>query len=763
MMRNLRKIILFISFFILAQNIFPQNETGTISGNVKDIDSKQPIAGANVILLGTKQGATTDVEGNFTIPEVPVNVYRVKASIIGYASVTKTDIEVMMSKPSYVDFDLNEEPIQLNDITVKSEYFTKTPTELISTTSFGYEEIRRSPGGFEDVVRALSVLPGVAQADAGRNDLIVRGGAPSENLYIVDGMEIPNINHFGTQGAAGGPLSYINLDFVKETSFSAGGFSAEYGDRLSSVLKIDLRNGRSDKLGGKATIAASQFGLNLEGPLGENKDFLFSVRRSYLDFIFKAAGFGFVPEYYDMLTKANYKLDNNNKLSFLFIGALDNVKYFNETADKRLDNARILGSDQVQYAAGLFFQHLISNGFINLTLNRNYTDYKTEQRDTLLNPIFKDYSTETENSFKADLVYKFSVYSEISVGLACKNILFKSDILFPDFVTTFGDTLPVNGLTSRNMFTKASGYVNLNYLFFGRLRTNFGLRLDYFDYLEKKIYPAPRFSITYLLDNLTNINLSTGSYYQAPSYIWLAAAENNKRLTDIRTDQLIVGFDRLLGEDFLLKIETYYKWYNDYPASLIRPYLVLANTGAGYNGADDNFSSFGLEPLTSGGSGKSRGVELSLQKKLSDIRCYGILSLTYSKTDFTALDNTARNGAYDQRWIFNLAGGYKFDENWEAGFKFRYASGRPYTPFTNSGFQLVSDYLSNYFKALHSLDIRVDKRWFYEKFTLITYIDIQNIYNNKYSNSLRWDPRTRMAVNDPSIGILPSIGISLEF
>ena len=226
MLRKLLRIILFLSFILSGSNIFPQDETGTITGNVRDLDSKQPIAGANVILLGTKQGATTDLEGNFKITGVPVNVYRVKASIIGYASVTKTDIEVMMSKPAYVDFDLNEEPIQLNDITVKSEYFTKTPSEPISTTSFGYEEIRRSPGGFEDVVRALSVLPGVAQADAGRNDLIVRGGAPSENLYIVDGMEIPNINHFGTQGAAGGPLSYINLDFVKETSFSSGGFSA---------------------------------------------------------------------------------------------------------------------------------------------------------------------------------------------------------------------------------------------------------------------------------------------------------------------------------------------------------------------------------------------------------------------------------------------------------------------------------------------------------------------------------------------------------
>jgi hypothetical protein len=755
--------IFILSFLFLAQNLFSQNETGTISGIVKDIDSKRPIIGANVILLGTTQGTVTDVDGKFIIQNVSVNVYSLRASIVGYASVIKTDIEVMMSKPIYVEFELNEEPIQLNDITVKSEYFRKSPSEVSSIQTLGYEEIRRSPGGFEDVIRALSVLPGVAQADAGRNDLIVRGGAPSENLYIVDGIEIPNINHFGTQGASGGPLSYINLDFVRETSFSTGGFSSEYGDKLSSVLKIDLRNGRDDKLGGKATISASQFGLNIEGPIGKDNAFLFSARRSYLDFIFKAAGFSFVPEYYDLLTKANFGLDKNNRLSFLFIGAYDNVKYFNNTADQRLDNARILGSDQVQYVTGLSFQHLIEKGFFTLTFNKNYTDYKTQQSDTLLNPIFKNYSTETENSIKADLIYKFSAISEISMGIAGKNILFNADILLPNFVTTFMDTLPTNSLISKAIFTKGSGYINLNNLFLDRLRTNMGLHFDYFDPLDKKIYLAPRFSISYQADALTNINLSAGSYYQSPSYIWLAAEGNNKRLTNIKADQIVLGFDHLLREDFQMKLEAYYKWYSDYPASMIRTYLVLANTGAGFSGSDDNFSSFGLEPLNSGGSGKSRGVELSLQKKLSEIRCYGLVSLSYNVTNFAALDKIIRPGAYDQRWIFNLSGGYKFDERWEAGIKFRYASGRPYTPFTSSGAQIVADYLSNYYKALHSLDIRVDKRWFYEKFTLITYIDIQNIYDNKYSNSLRWDPRTRTAVNDPSIGLLPTIGISLEF
>ena len=186
-----------------------------------------------------------------------------------------------------------------------ASFFRRTPEQAVSVQRLSFEEIRRSPGGFEDVVRAVAVFPGVAQVSAGRNDLIVRGGAPSENIYVVDNLEIPNINHFGTQGSGGGPLSYINLDFVRETSFSTGGFGARYGDRLSSVLTIDLREGRTDRLGGKATISATQFGLNLEGPIGENGTFLVSARRSYLDLIFRASGFSFVPEYWDFFARGD--------------------------------------------------------------------------------------------------------------------------------------------------------------------------------------------------------------------------------------------------------------------------------------------------------------------------------------------------------------------------------------------------------------------------------------------------------------------------
>lgn len=756
--------VFFISLiFLLSNQMFAQNITGGVYGRVFDFTTKQPIPFANVLVLETNFGAATNDAGLFKIESLPVQTYQIRASVIGYNAQIKTDVVVQTGKPAEVNFELVPQAIEFDGITVTSDYFRKDPLEVNSIRSFSYEEIRRSPGGFEDVIRALSILPGVAQADAGRNDLIVRGGAPSENLYLINGIEVPNINHFGTQGATGGPLSYVNLDFVRETSFSTGGFSALYGDKLSSVLNINLREGREDRFGGKGTISASQFGLNLEGPITQNSNFIFSARRSYLDFIFKAANFSFVPEYYDVLLKADFSPHTQDAFSFLFISAFDNVKFFNDDADQRFDNSRILGTDQVQYVAGFTYRHLFTDGFFNLALSRNYVDYDSRQIDSLLNPIFTNKSKEEENSLRADLVFKLSKASEINIGGTAKLIEADFDILFPNFFTTFGDSLPVTSLKTENTYTKFGVYTNYNTLLFNRLTANVGIRSDIFTALNKKIYFSPRLSLSYALTDLTNINFSTGIYNQSPSYIWLEAFESNRDLKMIQVNQFVLGFDHRISADALLKVEAFYKDYKNYPTSTVRPYLVLANTGAGFTGSDDNYSSFGLEPLVDAGYGKARGVELSIQKKLSDIPYYGIFSFTYSKSDYTSLDGIERSGSYDQNWIINLSGGYKFNEFWEVSSKFRFASGRPYTPFNFDGTQNIIDYNTRRIKSTHSLDVRVDKRWYFSGWTLITYVDIQNIYNQNNQNGVRWDRREMRTDESSSIGVLPSIGISAEF
>lgn len=749
---------------VLIINGNSQSESGEIKGRVLEANNKLPIPFANVLIVGTNIGASTDIQGNFVIKNVPVGIYQLRASVIGYTPQIKNDVMIKPGKVTTVDFELSQQVIEIENVVVKADYFDKNFLEPVSVRKFSQEEIRRSPGGFEDVVRSLSVLPGIAQADAGRNDLVVRGGAPSENLYVVDGFEIPNINHFGTQGSTGGPISFINLDFVKDVSFSTGGFPVLYGDKLSSTLTINLREGDNQNFGGKGTLSATLFGLDLEGPIaGNNSSFIFSARRSYLDFIFKAAGFSFVPEYYDIFTKFDYQMDNKNSIGFLFINAIDNVKFFNDSPEKRNNNARILGSDQLQYIAGLRYRRVFRDGFMNLRLYRNFTDYNTRQSDSLLNPIFKNISREEENNIQLDVVHKFLQNLEMNFGASAKFIEFDADILFPTFVTSFGDVLPSLNFKKSNNYFKGASYINFNYRPFGKFVSNFGLRFDYFDAITKKSYLSPRLSLSYFLTDNFTLNFSTGIYKQFPSLIWLAAYEQNKNLKAIDVKQYIIGFDYLLREDTQIKLEGFLKNYSDYPTSLIRPYLVLANTGAGFAGSDDNFSSFGLDPLVSAGSGFARGVEFSLQKKMSNIPLYGILSLTYSKSDFKALDGITRSSNYDQNWLINLSGGYRFNMYWEVSARFRFASGRPYTPFENNGIQNVSNLNSRRLKSAHSLDIRVDRRWMFKNWMLVTYVDIQNIYNRRNLSGVRWDRQTNSIDETSSIGILPSIGIAAEF
>ena len=753
--------IIILSLLLFSSNGLAQENTITIYGKVVDKFTQQPLPGANVLVLNTNFGASTDFNGKFEIKNLPSGEYQLRASILGYGSVTKTDVMVMSGFSPEIIFELEEEAIELEDVVVKSDYFETSRLELISTRGFSNEEIRRSPGGFEDVIRALSILPGVAQADPGRNDLVVRGGAPSENLYLIDGYKVQNINHFGTQGATGGPLSYINLDFVSGTSFSTGGFSVNNGDKLSSTLSIDLRKGRQDRIGGKATISATQFGLNIEGPISKGSQFLFSARRSYLDFIFKAADFSFVPEYWDILGKADFEIDKSNSISFLLISAIDNINYFNDTQDQRYDNSSIIGSEQLQYLAGIKYRHLIDNGFINLSLSRNFVDYDTQQRDSLLVPVYLNKSKEKENTFNAELTYKLSNKTDITFGGDAKLINFEADILLPTYTTTFGDSLPTTALDTSTTYYKSAVYLNYNTVFIDKIITNLGVRADYFSALEQNFYFSPRISLSYLFTDITRLNFSTGIYYQSPSYLWLAGDPSNTNLKNLRVNQYILGLDHYIGADALIKVEGFYKDYYDYPVSLIRTYLTFANTGAGFG--DENYESFGLEPLTSAGIGKARGVELSLQKKLSDTPYYGIASFTYSIADYAALDQIERTGSYDQTWIISLSGGYKFSSEWEASLKFRYSTGRPYTPYNADGTQNIKDYNSIRFPDNHSLDLRVDKYWFFSGWSLITYVDIQNVYNRKNITSVRWDLRTQSPEFNESIGILPSIGISAVF
>lgn len=762
-MRN--NILLLQFIFILIFYSFSFGATsGSIEGTVLDAVTKEPIPGANVAVVGTSYGAITNQNGMFRISNLPVGIYQLESYLIGYQPQLKTDVVVSVGKFTEVVFHLRQIDLKLNEIVVRPSYFEENTAVPLSTQSLANEEIRRAPGGNEDVLRAIAVLPGVAQTIAGRNDLIVRGGAPSENLYVVDGHEVPNINHFGTQGASGGPLSFVNLDFVREVTFSTGGFGVLYGNRLSSVTTLDLKEGRNDRIGGKATLSATQFGYNIEGPIPNAKgSFIFSARRSYLDFVFKSAGFGFVPEYWDFLGKVTYPINPTNKLSWVNIGALDRVRFFNDNSDQRFSNSRILGSSQDQYFSGLSWQHLSKKGILSTSLTRSFVYYRYKQSDSLLRPIFLNYSREGETTLRTDGITKVGSRNELLYGVGGKSVKVRGEFELRPFATSFGDSLINLGNRWNRRYTKGFTYLQWTHRPLKQFTVNAGIRGDYMDGISTPFALSPRLSFSYLFSPELIGTISGGVYRQTPSYIWLLTVTENRNLSFLRNDQVVVGLEYRFRDDSRVRLEGYTKYYRDYPASITRPYLVMSNTGAGFGGSQDNFSAFGLDQLSSVGVGLSNGVELMLQKRLSTVPCYGIVSFSYSQTKFKGIDNVWRTGSYDQRFIANLSGGYIPNAHWEYSLKFRLGTGIPYTPYDSQGRQSVALYNSKRLPIYHGLDLRVDRRWFFEQSTLITYIDIQNIYNRKNVTSYSWNYREQKVEKNTEIGILPSIGISWEY
>ncbi len=761
-MHRLSLVLLLLTLGTLR--VLAQDSTSgvSITGQVIDATTLEPLQGATIRVVNTTRGAIADRDGRFTIRGLATGSCELRITYVGYQPLIITDLVVTNVRPVTVDARMQTQPREGNSVVVRPDYFTRNTDAVTSVQTFGNEEVRRLPGGFEDVVRAIATLPGVARVGGGRNDLLVRGGAPSENLYTIDNIEVPNINHFGTQGSGGGPLSFVNLDYVQGVTFSTGGFGVRYGDRTSSSLTLDLREGRDDRFGGKGTIAATQFGLNLEGPVTDRGTWLFSARRSYLDLIFRAAGFSFVPEYWDFLGKTSWRVGHSDQLSALAIVALDRVRLFNEDQDDVFDNSRILDNSQDQLVAGLTWKHLFDGGYVTSTLGRTRIGYSFRQTDTAGVEVFRNESTEDEITLRTDALFLIGEGHELSVGAIGRTTGFDAAILLQQPSTRL-DIAPSDRFTKGGLWVQTAWETT-----FG-LKMIVGGRVDYFSGIDKTIYPSLRASLSQPLDELSQFSVSGGRYYQSPSYIWLVANQENRSLKNIRADVAVVAIDRRLRDDTRISLEGYMKIYRDYPASLTRPWLVLANVGSGFGGAEEGFASFGLEPLATKGEGRAYGLELLLQKKLSEVPCYGAASLTWGYSYFTPIDGIERPGAYDQRVIFNLSGGYRFSDQWEAGLKFRFATGRPYTPVGSDGDpsfgnQIVSEYNTLRLDAVHSLDLRVDRRWTFSNWNLITYIDVQNIYNFKEPQVPRWNVRTQSADTLGSqIGILPSIGVSGEW
>lgn len=747
MMKSFKLVVIVLLAMVASQDLLAQN--GVIRGRVYDALSNEPLEFATVALPDAGTGAYTDSAGVFEIKNLPPGLYNLQVSYTGFKQQTVPELQVTNSKPVVLDLGLEADGSSMDTVVITSSVFNKTAESPVSLRTVGMNEIARNPGGNRDISNVIQSLPGVAGTVGFRNDIIIRGGSPNENRFFLDGIEVPNINHFSTQGASGGPVGLINVNFIREVDLYTGAFPASRGNALSSIMDIKQLSGRDDRLGLNATVSSSDIGATLEGPLGKKTTFIASARRSYLQFLFSAIGLPFLPTYNDFQFKTKTRFNAKNELIVMGLGAVDQFN-LNLGADSTRSQQYILGNlpvlTQWNYTVGTNYKHFFDNSFLTVVGSRsmiNNRSFKYENNDDSdeANKILDYNSQEMENKLRLEhnlrtagfkivygggyeyIRYTNSTFNRISTPVGIDTIDFSSNLDLHKY-SAFGNA-------SRKLLDD-------------RLVLGLGLRFDANSYSSDMNNPldqfSPRFSFSYYITPELTFNGNTGIYYQLPPFTVMgfrnqdgSLVNQNNGLKYVKSSHIVTGLEYTTGFNAKFSVEGFYKRYQDYPL-LLRDSISLANLGG-------DFGTIGNEPVSSASMGRSYGIELFAQQRLYK-GFFGILAYTYVRSEFTNGDGEYAPSSWDNRHIVTSTFGKKIGKTWEIGARWRFYGGTPYTPYnlglsaqtavwdvTGRGIPDYSQINTERNPAAHNLDMRIDKKWFFDKWSLNLYLDIQNVYN----------------------------------
>lgn len=756
----IRFVPILIILFVASSAYSQQN--GLITGAVQDANTKRTLSGVSIEIKELSVKASSDSSGQFRIV-VPVGVYQISARSVGYLPQIKYNIVVGSGSPQLVNFELQPQLNSIDEVVIsfsrgKSAVATDMVTPL-SVQQLTTEEIKSNPGGNFDVSKVIQVLPGVGVSNGvgERNDVIIRGGAPNENVYYLDGIEIPVLNHFQTQGSSGGAQGILNVSFIESLKLSSSAFDSRYDNPLASTFVIKQREGNTERLSGNARVSFTETALTLDGPLSKNTTFLASARKSYLSFLFKLIDLPIRPDFDDFQFKITHKFNAKTKFTAIGLGAIDRFS-FAPTKKSTLENTYVLRStpyiNQWNYTVGLGLNHQIENGYLNFTLSRNVFDnrldkFENEQKIESKRSL-KVESQEIENKFRFD-INKFLNGWKLSAGGMAQVVAYNAELfnkISSAATDPQGNVIPAITRQFNNdiSFWKYGAFFQASKnLFNERLLASFGIRTDMNSFTDNGTNPlktmSPRLSLAYHVNSKWDISGSVGTYFKIPPYTILGYLDNssiavNKNSDYIQSTHYVLGTQFLPRNDLRFTLETYYKRYANYPVSVANG-TSLANQGAEY-------ASVGSEQTSSVGKGETYGVELFVQQKLVN-RFFYLASYSFVVSKFSGLNQQLISSSWDSRHLLSLTLGYKLKRNWDLGLKYRYAGGSPYSPFDLPNSQ--QNYLSlgtgilDYSRlnterlpAFSQLDFRVDKRFNFKKTALNLYIDIQNILKNENTN-----------------------------
>jgi len=793
-MKTLQLIITLLLFPVLLMA-----QKASLSGKVIDGINNQPLPFVNVVVSGTTIGAASDENGHFEFDNLTPGFIRIEASFVGYKKAISSEIEVSVAKTAFIEIKLEKSQSEIEEVKVTASPFRKTLESPVSLRSIGIGEIEKAPGANRDISKVIQSFPGVQSTPAYRNDIIIRGGGPSESRFYLDGVEVPFINHFATQGASGGPVGILNADFIREVNLYSGAFPANRGNALSGVLEFNQIDGNEEKLRFSGTIGASEIAATLDGPVGEKTNFVFSVRQSYLQFLFSALELPFLPTFTDMQFKTRTRFNANNELTLIGLGANDKNK-LNEDIENPDDGQKYILSQlpenlQWSYTFGAVYKHYRENSYQTFVVSRSHLNnsaYKYLENDDSSedNKILDYNSEEIENKLRFENTTRLNGF-KLNFGASLDFVNYTNDTktraYYGNEVVDVFYSTDLN-LVKYGLFAQASKTV-LN----ERLALSFGLRTDANNYsssmnnMLEQI--SPRFSASYSLTNQWSLNFNTGRYYQLPAYTSLGYKEDgvliNKEnnLKYIAVNHWVGGLEFRPKPAIQFTAEAFWKAYSDYPFS-VNDQISIANKGA-------DFGVVGAEEVTSTSDGHAYGAEF--QTRINTQKGF-IMNLSYTlvRSEFSDGNGTYIPSSWDSKHLLTLTTTKDLKRNWRVGARWRFVGGLPYTPWDLEKSSLVEawnlqggpylDYSklnSQRFDPFHQLDLRIDKSYYWEKLTAKFYIDIQNFYNfqaqqndiivraeDSNGNFLLTDNGTRYVLNEiesTSGTVLPTIGIIVQF
>ena len=734
--------ILALSFATILSLFASDEMTQTIRGTVTDAISGYPIAGATVILVNSQPvvGVLSDINGKFEMKKVPLGRQSILISYLGYESKRLDNLLLVSGKELALDVKLDEKLNSIGEVVVKATVKKSEALNelaMVSARTFSVEETERFAGSLGDPARMVANYAGVMTQNDSRNDIIIRGNSPSGVLWRLEGIEIPNPNHFGAQGTTGGPVSMVNNNLLANSDFLTGAFPAEYGNALAGAFDLNLRSGNANKYEFTGQVGFNGFEFGAEGPLiklknGQNASFLANYRYSTLELISKM-GFNVgtgtaIPQYQDLTflvdlpgTKSGrFKLFGLWGKSFIALGRdlTDTTENLYNPIGAATDFGSELGviglshtyyfNEKTRIKSSLSWQHSNSQALVDSIKSENFVPYIRENQ------------TENKLSFSTQLRKKFNASDNASLGLIIDNytITYLDSIYDPDYskFVTFTD------IDGKMMLYRA--YAQWQHIFGARLTTYAGVHLQYAA-INNELSPEPRLSLSYKTTSNGSLNVGIGLhsqlqpkgvyYFQEYNPATSGYLKTNENLGLSKSTHFVLGYQHLFGNDFRVKLESYYQHLYNIPVKASFPEYSLINTG-------DQFGTVLEDSLINTGKGKNYGIEMTIEKFMSK-GWYFLFTTSLFNSKYTGSDGIWRNTAFNGNYVFNLLGGYEHKLGRRSTFtvdiKTVWAGGKRYLP----------------------LDLEVSRK------QQANVYDWTNAYQDKYNDYFRTDLRFGIKIN----------------